>query len=219
MKTCGVAGMLLIGMMLTVVPTARAHVTLDRPRGGEVFAPGQTVTLEWHVDIPHDQQNWDLYYSIDGGATWRIVRQNLPVATLTYDWLVPEVDTEQAVLRVVQDNTGMDYESVSGTFTIHAVATAVEEPAPAPEAFGLTAAYPNPFFDATTLRFAVPHAAHVVLTAYDLRGRAVATLVDRVVGTGAHAVAWDPASLAPGAYVVRLTAAGSSDTITLLVAR
>ncbi len=95
-----------------------AHVNIIYPEGGEVFDPGQEVTIEWEIIIQHDTQNWDLYFSTDGGATWEDLELNIHPDTLYYMWTVPDEATSQARIRVVQDNSGFDYEDESGDFTI-----------------------------------------------------------------------------------------------------
>ena len=50
---------------------------------------------------------------------------------------------------------------------------------------------PNPFGNATAVRFTVPQTGPVTLRVYDLAGRAVKTLVDGTVTAGEHASNWD----------------------------
>jgi hypothetical protein len=95
-----------------------AHVVLDYPQGGETFNPGQVVTIQWHISIPHDTQNWDIYFSSNGGGDWTPLELNLPVGSLSFQWTVQEITTTQARIRVVQDNGTMDYQDDSGNFTI-----------------------------------------------------------------------------------------------------
>jgi len=97
---------------------AFAHVVLDNPLGGETFTSGQVVTIEWHIAIPHQQLNWDLLYSSDGGSTWSPIQMDIPVSQLTYQWLVPSGPTTQARISIIQDNEGMDYQDESLNFTI-----------------------------------------------------------------------------------------------------
>ncbi|MCB1182287.1 hypothetical protein KDM41_02565, partial [bacterium] len=72
---------------------------------------------------------------------------------------------------------------------------------------------PNPFNPRLQVRFSLPRDGHVLLQAYDLRGRRVADLVDADLGAGERVVAWegrDPAgrALPSGTYLLRLSAAG-----------
>ncbi|MGH2569725.1 MAG: S8 family serine peptidase, partial [bacterium] len=89
---------------------------------------------------------------------------------------------------------------------------------PAPESFRLSAMTPNPFRDATEVRYTVPEPAGVRIEVYDVRGRLVRALVDRPVSAGEFRATWDgrdgagrPAS--PGIYFVRLTAPGVERTV------
>ena len=58
---------------------ACGHVILDDPNGGESLEVGSVFTIEWHIQIAHDLQNWDLWYSTTGpGGHWISIYQDLP---------------------------------------------------------------------------------------------------------------------------------------------
>lgn len=63
---------------------------------------------------------------------------------------------------------------------------------------------PNPFNPETTLRFSLPSAGIVSLKIYDVAGRAVATLLDREMDPGWHAVKFDGNYLPSGLYLAVL---------------
>ncbi len=88
-----------------------------------------------------------------------------------------------------------------------AIETKARTVAALPERFALHAAYPNPFVREATLRYDLPEAAPVRLTAYDLLGRTVAVLADDEMEAGRHTASLDGAGLASGMYLVRLVAA------------
>jgi len=74
---------------------------------------------------------------------------------------------------------------------------------------------PNPFTGTTRLSFALPAAGPVRLAVYDVAGRHVVDLVDRVLPRGEHAVVWNGADaagrpVASGVYLYRLKADGQS---------
>jgi len=75
-----------------------------------------------------------------------------------------------------------------------------------PAAFDVLGAYPNPFNPTTTIRFALPEAANVTLTVYDLSGKVAATLVDGWIEMGEHQASFDASGLASGIYLYRLQA-------------
>ncbi len=105
-------------MLFFISSIVNAHVGLDYPSGGEVFSPGTTVGILWTELVPHDTENWDLFYSSDGGTTWDTIMMDIPYDTTMHHWTVPPEITTQGLVRVRQDNPGQDYESTSGVFTV-----------------------------------------------------------------------------------------------------
>ncbi len=99
---------------------ARAHVLLLQPNGGEVLEVGSVYTIRWQIQIAHNLQNWDLWYSTTGsGGPWTPLVMNLPAGSgqvgsvHTYDWTIPPVLDDTVWVRVRMDNSGMDYYDVS----------------------------------------------------------------------------------------------------------
>lgn len=81
-----------------------------------------------------------------------------------------------------------------------------------PAAFTLAPNYPNPFAEATTLRYTLPQAGPVRLEVFDLLGRQVAVVVDGVQPAGVHEVKLDGRNLSNGLYMVRLTTQAGTAT-------
>jgi len=76
-----------------------------------------------------------------------------------------------------------------------------------PESFVLQAAYPNPFNPTTTVKYGLPAAAEVRITATDLLGRQLATLVaGETKAAGYHTVQFNADGLASGTYLIRMEA-------------
>ncbi|MBD3335246.1 MAG: T9SS type A sorting domain-containing protein [Candidatus Eisenbacteria bacterium] len=50
---------------------------------------------------------------------------------------------------------------------------------------------PNPFEDATTIRYSVAHESPVEIAVYDISGRCVRTLVKGTAAPGAYSIVWD----------------------------
>jgi hypothetical protein len=63
-----------------------------------------------------------------------------------------------------------------------------------------TRCYPNPFTRTTTIKFSTATAGRVTLKIYNLLGQAVASLLDRHMPAGAHAVIWDAQHYSKGLY-------------------
>jgi hypothetical protein len=63
--------------------------------------------------------------------------------------------------------------------------------------------YPNPFNARTRIEYLMSKQEHISIRIYDLKGRAVASLVDGDVDAGRHSMIFDASGLACGIYVVR----------------
>ncbi len=87
------------------------------------------------------------------------------------------------------------------------------------ESISLGQNYPNPFNAETTLSFWLPGRASVELRIYDLRGRAVATLVDEEQTEGFHAVRWRADNFPSGVYFCSLVTPTSRLVRKLVLAR
>jgi len=84
-----------------------------------------------------------------------------------------------------------------------------------PETFVLYQNYPNPFNPMTNIRYYIPDHSFVTITIYDLLGRKVRTLVNRVHQPGFGSVLWDSKnddgkSVSAGLYIISLSAQGKA---------
>jgi hypothetical protein len=99
------------------------------------------------------------------------------------------------------------------TLTVaYSTLTSNDEPANVPGTFALRPAYPNPFNPSTTISFDIPDATdrNTSLYIYDITGKLVETLINKVLPSGSHAVTWDPKNLSAGLYIVQLKASNKT---------
>jgi hypothetical protein len=83
----------------------------------------------------------------------------------------------------------------------------IAAPPPQPEPryeLGFAPNYPNPFSNATTIRYSLPQQMQVRLAVYDVLGREVAVLVDQAQEAGIYAVGFEAGGLPPGVYLYRI---------------
>jgi hypothetical protein len=102
-----------------------------------------------------------------------------------------------------------------GNYTIrisNAFATGIDSEPFVPTRFALYQSNPNPFKTTTTIRYDVPASGgKLTLAVFDISGKLVRTLVDRVDSPGENTVEWDGRSpageqVSTGVYFYRLTA-------------
>jgi flagellar hook assembly protein FlgD len=96
--------------------------------------------------------------------------------------------------------------------------------AAAPSRVVLRAAAPNPFASRTAIGFSLPRAGTARLAVYDAAGRLVRTLVNGERPAGPHEIVWDATdgggrAVRPGTYFMRLEAAGTARTRSVVVLR
>ncbi len=90
-------------------------------------------------------------------------------------------------------------------------------PVPGSMTFGIFRAAPNPTSSGTVIDFVMPADGSAKVEVFDLSGRRVRTLMDGPAQGGVTSVHWDGlgengARLSPGAYFVKLTAAGGTSS-------
>ncbi|MFQ5648636.1 MAG: choice-of-anchor D domain-containing protein, partial [bacterium] len=79
-----------------------------------------------------------------------------------------------------------------------------------PEAFSLQPNYPNPFNAGTTIEYALPQTAKVILTIFNVRGQEVRKLIDKEQQAGFKKITWNGRNnlgtdVGSGVYFLRLT--------------
>src|SRR6185503_9817416 len=85
------------------------------PAGGEKLLPGESVTLQW--DSYGDPANtFTLQYSTDNGSNWTDINTNVAANLRQLAWTVPNINTEQALIRITRNSTALT--STSQAFTI-----------------------------------------------------------------------------------------------------
>jgi len=130
-------------------------------------------------------------------------------------WVSVGVDAAETVAITYRSSHRLDlavsnWDGSTHIYSQDALSSIVEVPA-----VGILAthsAYPNPFNPLTTIGFALTGETRVRLEVFDLRGRRLATLVDRILAPGTHGFDWDARHQASGAYLYRLQAGETTVT-------
>ena len=142
-----------------------------------------------------------LWESTDAGRTWTQQSHGLPSVPVT------SFDVRDG--QVIVGTYGRGVFSLPQV-EIEALRTSSERSIPLPDrnAFALTPNWPNPFSRATTIGFTTAQAAPVRIEVYDVTGRKVSVLTDRIYAPGRHNVDWQAGPQSSGVYFVRMLADG-----------
>ena len=163
----------------------------DQPLGGSAFATPQVLSDEAGV--------------LTVVALGDVVSEGEVALSLVFR---AKMEIENTVIEITDSQT---YDSEFGFNRL--VLPAPVQLQTRPEAFALVNNYPNPFNPATTIKYALPQAADVELTVYNVVGQPVRMLVAEHQSAGRYVVEWDATndsghSLSSGMYFYRLQAGG-----------
>ncbi len=77
---------------------------LISPRPGQVLQPGQVVRIQWTANFPHVDLSMcetEVLLSLDGGKTiYTMISEQRNPRIQYFDWTVPNLPTNQAVLDI-----------------------------------------------------------------------------------------------------------------------
>jgi DNA-binding beta-propeller fold protein YncE len=196
------------------------RAVVSAPVAGSHLAAGSVTQVRWETPSEVSVQSVALLYSLDDGSNWSLIAGGQP-NTGSYDWTVPNVQTDQAKVAVEMvepaDGTVEGVLGVSEAFSIEAL-VGVGDGGPAQ--FALRGVTPNPTPRELRVSFSLRDTKSATLALFDVSGRQlVARRVDGM-GPGWHAVTLGARNDLPaGVYVIRLTQDGRSLTTRAAVVR
>jgi hypothetical protein len=185
------------------------------PAASVTWNEGTTQTISW-TSLRVDSVNID--YSTDNGGTWINVASNIPAASASYSWAVPNTPSTRCKVRISGTGTNTIH-STSATFTIGNGGNAVMEHSSSPDGFVLYQSHPNPFQNETNIAFEIPTESKVSINVYDEAGKLVQTLFDNIASAGMHEITFNAASLPSGVYSYELQAGAVKLSRSMVVTR
>jgi uncharacterized delta-60 repeat protein len=86
-----------------------------------------------------------------------------------------------------------------------------------PSSFEISNIYPNPFNSSTTISFDLDTESEMIIEIYDILGRKVSTLADKIYSTGRHQIIWCADNTPSGLYFCRVKTPDLSKTAKLIL--
>ncbi len=191
--------------------TAAMDYLIALIEANNVGGSGKAMPVDLDVCFPAD----DLAVVPDDRDEVTVYRR----ADASDDWTaLPTVVRDIVPGKTVICGTGVTGPAQFAAFAPPEVLTA-ELPLDSPYAFGLDAAFPNPFSTSARIVYRLPTAQHVRLVVHDALGREVARLVDAPQEAGRHVAMLDAGALVSGVYLYRLEAGAHTAVRSVVVAR
>lgn len=85
--------------------------------------------------------------------------------------------------------------------------------------YSLSRNYPNPFNPSTTIKYSVANQGPVLVKIYDMLGREVSTLVNKVQPAGSYVVEFNANGLASGVYILKINAGTFTKSMKMMLVK
>ncbi len=169
-----------------------------------IFSWEESVDPNWG-DIVH-YQLW-LLSGADSMLVGEVDSSSMAVDLLALSNLWPD-DPFHSLTWWVNANSDPDVVKSGSRNSFQFIPNGASESFSVPVEFELQSIYPSPFNGLATISYGMDRTERVLLRAYDVSGREVATLINQTVRAGNHRVSWSASDLPSGIYLLRLESAG-----------
>ncbi|HRP01207.1 MAG TPA: T9SS type A sorting domain-containing protein [Candidatus Kapabacteria bacterium] len=174
-------------------------LSITSPREGEKLKVGTKKAVRWNYN---NVNTFDLQLSLNGGKDWQPINSDVKAAPKSYDWMVVNANTKNAVIRAIYNGDPELEYSRSGEFEISG---AVDVEDPALHGYSINSVTPNPFRFEANVKFSIPQSEVVTISLYDMNGQIVATLANnQMFNAGENIITIKGDNLAAGMYMVRI---------------
>jgi len=174
-------------------------LSITSPRDGEKLKVGTKKAVRWNYN---NVNTFDLQLSLNGGNTWTAIDFGVKAAPKSYDWMVVNANTKNAVIRAIYNGDPELEYSRSGEFEISG---SVDVEDPSQYGYSINSVTPNPFSYQTNVKFTLPQNEVVTISLYDMNGQVVATLANnQLFYAGENVINIKGDNLAAGMYMVRI---------------
>ena len=103
---------------IAILSVKAGTITITSPNGGEVWAGCTQKSITWTAT--GTSNNYTIDYSTDGGASWISVTSSLYITNGTYSWIVPNINSTNCKIRIIDSNTPTTNDMSDNAFSITA---------------------------------------------------------------------------------------------------
>jgi len=176
-----------IGQGLPDVPTSAVVLDPENPN---------------HIYVGNDI---GVYVSTDDGVNWYEFSEGLHSAVLVMDLSISSVNRK---IRAVTHGNGVFERSL-----LSIINGTNDDSKKTVTDYRLYQNYPNPFNFVTTIKYYLPKTSKVTIDIFNIQGKYIETLVDKIQSSGAKYAIWDASDYSSGVYFCRLRANTYEETV------
>ncbi|MDP8206544.1 MAG: T9SS type A sorting domain-containing protein [Candidatus Electryonea clarkiae] len=214
------------------LPAPPTPFSLTNPKHNRVFTPNEITNLflSWQKSVNLDSIEQTVRYDINFHAT----SDDFFDTTLTYSEII---DTSIRINLQESLDLGDSLNSLNVVWWVEAIAEGdtvrcndkfyftvqpindlqKDKSDKLPVKFDLETAYPNPFNETASIRYALPERANIKLAVFDILGREVVRLEDGYMEAGWHQTVFDAKVSSSGIYFVQATVPGKMNEVRKIV--
>ncbi|MCF8241623.1 MAG: family 16 glycosylhydrolase [Melioribacteraceae bacterium] len=194
-------------------PDTNPQINIIHPNGGEMMDIGTVQEIQW-TSLKVDAVTIGL--STNGGSSWTFVTPETPAEFGFYRWLVPDQQSEDCKIMIVDSDFSSINDMSDSVFTIDYV-NPVNNKNEIISEYQLYQNYPNPFNPETIISFSLPVRSQVTLEVFNHLGEKLIELVNGSLNGGSYEAKFNARDLPSDVYFCRLTASGFSKTIKMIL--
>jgi len=109
---------LVVALLLAIFTVNAGSITITSPNGGEVWAGCTQKSITWTAS--GTSNNYTIDYTTDGGASWISVTSSLYITNGSFTWTVPNINSTNCKIRIIDSNTPSSNDMSDNTFSITA---------------------------------------------------------------------------------------------------
>ncbi|MGQ9465532.1 MAG: T9SS type A sorting domain-containing protein [bacterium] len=182
-------------------------IQIYTPNGGEVWFWNEEHQIFWNSTDNIGIDSLNLYLSIDNGSTYPFLIAHFNTNDSMFSWTIPQVNSDECLVKIVgydvSGNIGFDVSDSCFTIGEYSV---YENKMQIPKSWWC-ATSPNPCHRKLNIYVANPVKTLIKINTYDITGKLVATIINKIIEPGYYAFTWNTEDIPAGIYFISVQTA------------